>query len=199
MSRLGRTFAAALVGLAAACSLRPVEVEPRLETISRLPSGVAIAATLPATLLVMPVETNAAYDTARMAYTARPNELAYFARSEWAEKPAGMLQDLLVRTLERTRRFHAVVRPPYAGPAAYALRAEMVELRQDFVERPAAVSLVLRAELREGASGRAIATHEFEAREPMAEASPQAGAAAANAAAARVLGELARFVVDHTG
>ena len=109
-----------------------------------------------------------------------------------------MLNGLLVRTLERTRRFRAVVVPPYAGAADYVLDTRLVELRQDFTADPATVSLVVRAELREGASERAIATREFEAREPLSARSPHAGAVAANAAAARVLADMARFVVEHT-
>lgn len=150
-------------------------------------------------MLVFGPQAEPAYDTTQIAYTVTPYELAYFTRSEWAEKPAQMLRGLLVRTLERSRRFRAVVTPPYVGRAAYALHAQMVELRDDFTQEPPRVRLVMRVELSDGKSGRTLASRELEASEPMTEKSPSAGVAAANEAAARLLAEIARFVIENTG
>ena len=192
-----RALAWALVAAATACSLQPVDVESRRELISQLPEDIPAAAPLPATLLVFLPTTNAAYDTTQIAYSEAPHELAYFARTEWAEKPAQMLHDLLVRTLERTRRFRAVVAPPYAGAVGYALNTQLLELRDDFTAEPAVVRLLVRVELRQG-EDRAIATREFEVRQPMSAKSPYAGVAAANEAAVRVLRDIAAFVVANT-
>jgi cholesterol transport system auxiliary component len=193
-----RALAWAIVVAASGCSLKPVDVESRRELIVKLPADIPTAPTLPATLLVLAPESNPAYDTTQMAYTATQYELAYFARSEWAEKPARMLLDLLVSTLERTRRFRAVVTPPYAGRAAYVLRADILELRQDFTIEPATLRLVMRVELRDGESERIIASRRFEMREAMAEKSPGAGVVAANDAAAGLLRDIAGFVVDNS-
>lgn len=184
---------------AAACSLQPVEVEPHYALLGQLPADVARAPALPATLLVRETVSDAPYDTARMAYSVKPNALAYFAHTEWADKPAAMLHGLLVRTLERTQRFQAVAVPPRAGEYAYVLDSRLEELRQDFTVDPAMLRLVVRAELREGSSEHALATREFEVQEVLSARSPDAGAVAANAAAARLLAEIARFVVRHTG
>ena len=198
MIRGGRASLAAALFAAAACSLQPVDVESRKEMISKLPTVAPAGATLPGTLLVLPPATNAAYDTTEMAYSNGPAELAYFARTEWAEKPSRMLHDLLVRTLERTQRFHAVVVPPYTGETAYALTTQLHELRQDFTAEPPTLRLALRAELRATGPGEhAVATHEFETRQPMAERSPSAGAVAANEAVAQLLGDVARFVAEN--
>jgi ABC-type uncharacterized transport system auxiliary subunit len=197
--RAARALAALAAATLAACSLQPVDVEPHQALLTQVPSDIATAATLPSTLLVDETVAEAPYDTARMAYGTRPLELAYFARTEWADKPASMLNALLVRTLERTRRFRAVAAPPQADGAGYVLDSRLTELRQDFSSDPATVTLAVRVELRDRTSRHAVATQEFEAREPLAARSAYAGAVAANAAAARVLDAIARFVVEHTG
>lgn len=190
-----RALAAALAVALPGCSLAPVDVGTRKAIISQLPPDVALSPAIEATLLVLPTTASAAYDTPEMAYSSSPYELAYFARNEWAEKPGHMLEGLIVRTIEATRRFRAVAVAPVATRAQFTLATELVELRQDFTGPPL-LRLVLHAELRD-AKGQAIASRGFEAREPMAERSPQAGAVAANAAAARVLRDLARFTVEH--
>jgi len=183
----------------AGCSLTPVDVEVRQELISKVPADISPSPTLGATLLVLEPTAAGAYDTARMAYNLAPHELAYYARTEWVEKPARMLRDVLVRTLDRTRRFRGVVTPPYVGSAAFALHTELIELRQDLSAGRSEVILGMRVELRDGRTDRSVATREFTVREPMSDRSPYAGAAAVNEAAARLARDIARFVVDNSG
>lgn len=192
-----RALAGALVAVVSGCSLAPVEVEARHALLDSLPSDIPVSTPLAATLLVLETDASPAYDTRGMVYSVAPHELAYFARTEWSDKPARMLNALLVRTIEGMRRFRAVAAPPYAAPVDFTLATELVELRQDFTATPPVERLALRAELRD-AQGRSIAATQFEAREPVAERSPQAGAMAANKGAARVLRDLARFVADNT-
>src|SRR5690606_23633130 len=90
------------------------------------------------------------------------------------------------------------VAPPYAGPAAYALRTQILELTQDFTSASPVVRLSLRLRLTNEATG-AVATRELELRKPMREKAPSAGIAAANDAAAEALLEIARFVVQRAG
>ena len=193
--RRRRALAWAFAAAASGCSFKPIDFEVRRELLSRLPADIPKAATLPGTLLVLGPEAARTYDTTQMAYSTRPHEIAYFARSEWAERPAQMLHRLLLRTLERTDRFRAVVGPPHPARVDYALRTELLELLQDFTQEPATARLAVRVELRDGASERVIAAREIEAREAMAERSPYAGAVAANEAASRLLAQVARYVI----
>ena len=55
--------------------------------LSEVPNNVAHKPMHAVSLLVLPPETSPAYDTTRMAYTARPYQLAYFRDHEWAERP----------------------------------------------------------------------------------------------------------------
>ena len=151
-----------------------------------------------ATLLVFTPQARAAVDTTQMAYAVQAHQLAYFARNQWAETPPQMLEPLLVRTLEATGAFTAVLTPPQTGNVALGLRTEIVDLVQDFTQDAPVLRLSLRAVLSDEAANRTIATREWTLREPMPHKSPAAGVLAANQAVARVLPELASFVLEHT-
>jgi cholesterol transport system auxiliary component len=178
-----------------ACSLTPVNVEIHRATLSKMPE-VPTAQTLDAALLVATPEAGNAYDTTQLAYSTAPYQVAYYARTEWADTPANMLHVLLVRTLERTHRFRAVATPPDTGHADYALRTRLLELRDDFTTEPAQAVVAMRVELDVGT--RTLAAREFVEREPLREKNPAAGVAAANEAVSRLLAEVARFVVTQS-
>jgi cholesterol transport system auxiliary component len=188
-------LAVALAVAIPGCSLKPVDVERRTAVLDALPPAVPGTTPIAATLLVLATDAAPPYDTTQMAYATVPHEVAYFARHEWADPPARMINGLTVRALEGTRRFRAVVSPPHVGRVEYTLATELVELRQDFTAEPPSARVAVRAELRDE-KGRSLAAKRFEASAPLAARGPEAGVAAANAAVARMLGDLARFVIE---
>ena len=192
---LGAVLALSLVPGCALLTAPPMETSK--EVLNKMPPELPKRASRGAVLLVFPPQARPIYDTTQMAYTVQPYEIAYFSQHEWAETPAQMLQPLLVKTLESTRFFSAVLAPPYAGRYGYALRTEIRELIADFTSEPAALQLSLRFQLSEGAAGRIVAIKEISIREPMQKKSPYAGVVAANEATAKALLELARFVLDN--
>ena len=123
----------------------------------------------------------------------------YFAKNEWGEKPSRMMQELLVRTLESTHSFTAVVKPPHTEPYTYALKSEIVEFHQDFTAEPAVMRIAMRFELVSEHADRVIATRNVEVRQPMRDKTPYAGVQAANEAAAKLLREVAGFVLEKAG
>ena len=181
--------------LLAGCALPPAEPAVSTSLVDQLPPDLPRATRTGLTLLVLPPQARPAYDTPRMAYSLRPHHLAYYGRNEWAEAPPAMVQPLLVRTLEATGRFQAVLLPPQAGAASHSLQVDVLEWLQDFAAQPPTLRLVLHAQLVD-ATQRVVASREFSSREPMAEASPAGGVRAANEAMARVLRELAAFVIE---
>ncbi|HEX7890679.1 MAG TPA: ABC-type transport auxiliary lipoprotein family protein [Ramlibacter sp.] len=181
--------------LAGCAALAPVDVEVTTAVLDRVPADVPRAPRRPETLLVYPLEAADRIDTRRMAYTLRPHHFAYYARNEWAESPARMLQPLLVRTLEATGRFATVVTPPASG-AHYGLRADLEELVQDFGQVPPVLHLSLRLRLVDERSNRTLAVRELEVREPLQQQTPYAGVVAANAALDRALRDAAVFVLE---
>lgn len=202
MSDCGRRPAAALLvivlalALSAGCALQSPAAQPRKALLTQLPAEVPRASPGVAALLVFAPRSRPLYDTVRMAYQVQAHEVDYFSRNEWAETPAQMLQPLLVKTLQDTGLFGAVVAPPYSGPFGWGLRTEVGELLADFTADPAVLRLSLRLQLIDGASGRVVATREVAVREPLRQRTPEACIAAANAATAEALLEVARFAVE---
>jgi ABC-type uncharacterized transport system, auxiliary component len=148
-----------------------------------------------ATLLLGTLHTQRAYDTTQMAYTLRDHEIAYYRDHEWGATPSEMMQPLLITTLERTRRFAAVLAAPYGGRSTYVLEMQIGELVQDFTQATAAVRIAMHLQLTDSVSRQAV-SKEIVVTEPMSQRSPQAGIAAANRATTKALQEVAQFVLD---
>ena len=189
---------AAALALCAGCAfVQPPEPPLVSAVIDQMPAQVPHRARSRATLLVFTPQARAALDTTQMAYAVQPHQIAYFARHQWAETPPQMLEPLLVRTLEATNAFGAVLTPPQTGSVALGLRMEIGDLVQDFTQEPPVLRVALRAVLSDETGNRTIATREWTAREPMQQKAPAAGVLAANRAIARLLPQVAGFVLEN--
>lgn len=186
---------AALCLLIAGCAIEPAEPARTNALLDQLPAELPQRARSDRTLIVFPAQARPALDTQQMAYTQAPHQIAYFARHQWAETPPQMLGPLLVRTMEATGAFRAVVAPPHTTQAAIGLRTEILELVQDFSARPPVLRLALRVRVEDEATGRVLGTREIAVAQPMHDATPTAGVQAANAAMAQALRELAAFML----
>jgi cholesterol transport system auxiliary component len=194
MRRLRFIYAAVAIPWLLGCSsLLAPKTEPMTAILDKAPDRVPVMAAHPATLLVRLPETSAAYDTTRMAYSVKPYQLAYFRDNQWAGTPAEMIQPLLVRTLQQTGYFRAILSPPESEPAGYSLRTEILELTQDYSASPPVLRFRLRVQLFD-ASGRPIAGRDIVEQETMREARAYAGVVAANDAVANALQEATLFV-----
>ncbi len=131
------------------------------------------------------------FDGPRMIYVRRAHELRHYARAEWVEPPAHMLGPLLVRALEHTGRFQAVMAMPGGVSAGLRLDTEIVRLQQEFAETPSRVRFTMRAQLADVAAGRVLGTRELEAVEAAPTDDAYGGVVAANRAVRRVLEEAA--------
>ena len=189
-------LALALAFTLAGCALAPAEPASSSFLLDQLPRDVPQRARSATTLLVFAPDARPSIDTTQMAYTLRAHHQAYFAHNQWAEAPPRMLQPLLVRTLEATGAFSAVVGPPHRTTSTLGLRTEILDLVQDFSREPPVLRLVLRVRLSDEAANRVLGTREIRIDEPMAQKSPAAGVQAANEAVAKALHELAGFVLE---
>jgi cholesterol transport system auxiliary component len=198
MRRRGRRTILALgaAALLAGCALPAPEAPATLSLIDQWPADLPRGQAGASTLLVLAPQARPAYDTTRMAYRLRPHHIAYYARNEWAETPPQMLQPLLVRTLEATGRFQAVLAPPHAGASTYRVEVELLELLQDYSAQPPLLRLVLHVQLTD-ASRRTLASRELALQQPLPEQTPAGGVRAANAAMAQALRDVAGFVLQH--
>lgn len=183
----------------AACALLSPAKEMTTARLEKTPAEVPRAEAGPATLLLFRPDAKPAFDTARMAYSVRPYEVAYYKNHQWGGTPGQMLLPLLAKTLESTGRFKAVLSPPYTGRYTYGLRTEILELVQDYTSEPPVLRLSLRLRLSDDTANRLVAAREITLAEPMRGKTPYAGVLAANEAGAKALAEAARFVLDNAG
>jgi cholesterol transport system auxiliary component len=135
-------------------------------------------------------------DSAAMTYVSEAHRLDHYATHRWADTPARMLDPLLTRALEDTGRFRAVVQVRSGVRGDLRLDTEIVRLRQSFLAQPSRVELALRAQLVDVAGARVLATRHVEVEQEAPSNDAAGGVAAANAAVARALVQLAEFCVE---
>lgn len=199
MTRLILLAVAALALSACGTLSRPPAVE--VVQLQWLGEGAEIATgpTVGVSIAVPEPSAMPGFATARFAYLERDLELRYYGRHEWSSRPARLLQPAVVRALDQSGRFSAVVAPPAIALADLRLDLELTRLVHDFRGRDGGeVVLEVRAQLTSLSDRRVLATRRFEYTEP-AQKHPVAGAQAADRALARLLGDLVAFCVEHAG
>lgn len=135
------------------------------------------------------------YKTSQMAYLSKQHEVNYYTLHAWADMPTHMLQPLIVKTLQKTNRFRAIVTPPVTGSYDYMLTTQILQLRQNFVMQPASYEVTLRLQLFRMSTNRAIATREITVTEPSRGCDVYQTVLAANAAMSEALAKLAQFTI----
>lgn len=151
------------------------------------------------TIMVLQPETVPVYDTTQMAYARCKFQIAYYAKNQWAETPAQMLQPLIVKTLLNTHHYHGVVTAPFVGNYDYSLNTQILELLQDYSSpcHPV-VRLMVHAQINGVTTSEVIAAKDFVICVPMCHHTPYGGVLAANLATEIFLQQLAEFCVRKT-
>jgi cholesterol transport system auxiliary component len=191
--RLYRVMGVGIVALALAGCLSLPREEQQIQTfflsLDRSAGGASISEVQPkAGILVVNVPVaQPGFDTPRMAYTQRPYEVSYYATHQWADPPARMLVPLLVRSLETTGLWRAVVPWPTTVRGDYRLDTSSLVLQQEFLQQPSRTRVLLRAQLVEMKEQRVMCARTFEALEPAPSDDAYGGVLAANRAVAKVL------------
>jgi cholesterol transport system auxiliary component len=192
-----------LAVFAAGCSalLPPRAAPPSFYALdASAPAAAAAGAPAPAasapTLLVAPPQAAGGYDTRRIVYQRRAQQLEYFAQAEWVDTPARLLAPLLVAALAQRGAFGAVVAAPGAAAGDLRLDTTVLRLQQDFGSVPSRVRFTLRATLVDAATRRVIAVREFDASEASASEDAYGGVLAAQRVVQQQLQALARFCDD---
>lgn len=194
-----KVFLAKFCGLVlSGCSLlSPVEVKPPHKyMLSEIPVYVP-QQTHSTTLFVSEPDTRPIYNTTQMAYMTHPYQISFYRDNEWSETPSQLLRPLIVKTLQKSCFFHAVVTPPYMGSYDYSLSTNILEFVQDFTACPAMLRLTLKAQLMKGTTNQVIATQEFSINEPILQRSAYAGVIAANHATPVMLRKLVNFTLQN--
>jgi cholesterol transport system auxiliary component len=145
-------------------------------------------------VLVNVPQARAGVDTPRMAYLLRPYEVQYYANNQWADTPARMLAPLLVRALEQTGTWSAVVQMPHTVRGEYRVDSELLAAQQEFFQKPSLFRLTLRVQLVSLRDQRVLGTRGFEAIEPAPSENAYGAVLAANRALATLLDQVANWL-----
>lgn len=135
------------------------------------------------------------YDSTAIAYS--PPAVQYYDGGEWADTPARMLTPILVRSMQATRVFRAVLPPSTPTPHDLSLDIEIIGLLHELAPQPSRVRLTVRAKLFDSPSGHVLGTQLLEAVADAPSADARGAAAAANTAIARLLRQLTDFVLEY--
>ncbi len=161
-------------------------------TISTKPVVRTLPSTAPSLVVGTPLAV-AGFDSQRIIYVRQAHKLEYFAHNEWIDTPARMLSPLIVKAIENSGAFRAVLRTPSSARGDLRLDTEVLQLQQEFNGSPSRVRFVLRSNLVEDITRRVIASREFEAVVAANSDDPYGGVIAANEAVRIVLEKLAAF------
>jgi cholesterol transport system auxiliary component len=193
----GVLFAAAVV--AGCAALQPPQVEPvTLHVLAAQPVRAAARPQRDVAIEVAAPRAWPGFDTPQMAYVRQPYAIDYFAANRWADTPSRMLGPLVVRALEQTGSFRAVVQAPGAAPADFRLDTEIVRLQQSFATKPSRAEITLRVQLTDLRARRVVATRTLDDAAEAKSDDAAGGVAAANAALQRILEQVADFCVAGT-
>jgi cholesterol transport system auxiliary component len=176
------------------CSLQPVN--PVNMTTYALDVDVqfeAAAGTGVKTLLVNTPSAQPGFNSPRMVYLKRPQEIEYFSRNQWVDSPARMLTPLLIQALERSGKYRAVVQARSAAMADIRLDTEIIRLQHEFLAQPSQIRLTVRAQLIDLNGKRVLATREFDVTEVAPGDDPYGGVIATNRAVKVMLLQLVDF------
>ncbi|WP_028388922.1 ABC-type transport auxiliary lipoprotein family protein [Legionella fairfieldensis] len=148
-------------------------------------------------ILVTTPEAVAGYQTEQMVYIKKPFELNAFANNAWINPPADMLFPLIVQSLQRSGRFYAVASSPHAESTDYRIDAQLIELQQNFLNKPSVVDLIVKVVLTHVSDNRVIASRIISQHIRCPFDTPYGGVIAANQATKRFTAELTHFVISH--
>jgi cholesterol transport system auxiliary component len=198
VDRARTAFVTLAVILFSGCTIfTPVTTETKKYVLNNIPLDLPNEQKHSATLLILVPEATPIYDTTQMPYTTHAYQIEYFSQNEWAETPAQMILPLIVETIRNTQYFSEVMSVPHFGRHTFALRTEILELKQDFTSDPATLQFAMRFYLNRETTNQVIATKEVSVREPLRGRPPYAGVVAANVAVEKILRALAKFVIEN--
>ena len=146
------------------------------------------------TLLLSSPRAAPGYAGAGMAYIEEAHRIDYFAHHRWADSPARMLEPLLIRAMESSGLFQAVVQAPTTARFDLRLDTELLRLVQVFEPTESQVELTVRISLLDTQQQRVLVSDVLAVTEPATERTPYGGVIAANQAVARLLEELQRVL-----
>jgi ABC-type uncharacterized transport system auxiliary subunit len=129
---------------------------------SATPAGDA----MPVTLLIGPIKASHLYREDRIVYATDSEQMGTYQIHRWAEPPTQMMQQLLWRSLQASRRYSAVNLMASGSHGDFLLEGNLYDFKE--VSGGKLVARVnLELELRETKTGEIVWTHEYSHDEPV--------------------------------
>ncbi|MDX2164937.1 MAG: ABC-type transport auxiliary lipoprotein family protein [Gammaproteobacteria bacterium] len=184
------------VVLLGGCVLQPVKTQSNITYLLSSPSqGTAqsVSTNAKKNLLVSVPTAPRWLSTDQMAYNLSSSRINYFSQNQWAAPPAQMLEPIIAEALSRSGRFHAVVQAPFGGNVDERLDVRILNMQQDFTQKPSVYRVTLQAQLINQVSGNIIRTRYFNYAIPTTSNDPEGGVDAANKAIEEWIPQLIDF------
>lgn len=180
-----------------ACSLfKPIQIEPlHYYTLTTYP-GACPARCSRGTILVTQPRANAMYNSPRMIYSPDCYQLQFFTKNRWADTPPQMLHPLLIKSLQNTGYFQAIINTPTTTCYDWILNTQLLSFQQEFLTPSSRFRMGIRAQLINAQSNRIIATKDFIVVQKTPIDNPHGGAMAANIATRKMLRKINNFCLD---
>jgi cholesterol transport system auxiliary component len=135
-----------------------------------VPAGQAPAVTTgayPITLLVGPVRASHLYREDHIVYSTNGESMGTYEFQRWAEPPAEMIQEILVRELRSTGRYKNVDALRSNSRGDYVLIGRLFDLKE-VSANPVVARIAIEMDLRDKATGSLIWSHSYAHNEPVA-------------------------------
>lgn len=195
-------FSVIVCALLPACTLfKPLPVKPiHYYTLaaSSVPGAPLSAPQKKSILLITEPRTNAIYNNTHMIYIPGRYQLQFFSQNRWADTPAHMLHPLLIKALQNTGCFEAILNTATTMRYDFILNTQLLSFQQDFLSHPSQFRIFLRAQLINAKTLRILATQDFTVVTWAPQDNPQGGAQAANCATRILLEKITVFCLNNT-
>jgi cholesterol transport system auxiliary component len=149
-------------------------------------------------LLITEPRTNAIYNNTHMIYIPGLYQIQFFSQNRWADTPAHMLHPLLIKALQNTGRFEAILNTATTMRYDFILNTQLLSFQQDFLSHPSQFRIFLRAQLINAKTLRILATQDFTVATWAPQDNPQGGVQAANCATRVLLEKIIAFCLNNT-
>jgi ABC-type uncharacterized transport system auxiliary subunit len=117
-------------------------------------------------LLIGRIAASEALQDGRIRYRSRSNEVGAYEYHRWSERPAAMVQDLLLRTLRGSGKYRQVQEASTGAAGDYLVRGRLYELEE--IDDPGIRTRVsLRLELLDRKTGTVVWNHDYDRDEPV--------------------------------
>ena len=147
-------------------------------------------------ILINQPSASAGYDSKRMIYVNKAYQLSSFANNSWMSTPANMLLPLVVQSMESSHYFNALAASPQAADTDYRLDLKILNLEQNFLQKPSQLIMTISLSLLEVNTNRILAEKTFSEHLPCPSDTPYGGVLAANQATESLTRRMSQYVIS---